>query len=57
MKFNITARDIKFFVLGLFAVFIFVSIYDWEDSAKAFKEGFSKKEQVINKSDINELKK
>lgn len=39
MKFNITARDIKFFVLGLFAVFIFVTINDWEDTVKAFKEG------------------
>jgi len=57
MKFNITTRDIKFFVLGLLAVFIFVTIYDWEENVKSFKEGFSKKEQVINKSDLNELKK
>ena len=34
MKVNITSRDFKFFMLGVFAMLIFVIIYDW-DNAKA----------------------
>ncbi|SDS66514.1 hypothetical protein SAMN04487764_2751 [Gillisia sp. Hel1_33_143] len=38
MKINITSRDIKFIVIGVITAFIFVTIYDWEDNVKAFKE-------------------
>lgn len=40
MKFNITSRDIKFFILGILASFIFTTIYDWDDNVEAFKKGF-----------------
>ena len=40
MKFNITRRDFKFFILGVFAAFIFSVVYDWEDNVKAFKNGY-----------------
>jgi hypothetical protein len=40
MKFKIKGRDIKFFILGVFAAFIFSMIYDWQDNVKAFKNGF-----------------
>lgn len=39
MKFNLKSRDVKFFILGILAAFIFATIYDWEDNVKAFKEG------------------
>lgn len=40
MKFNIKKRDIKFFLLGVLAAFIFATIYDWEDNVKSFKAGY-----------------
>ena len=40
MNCNVKTRDIKFFILGIFAAFIFTTIYDWEDNVKSFKEGF-----------------
>lgn len=40
MKFNITGRDFKFFILGVFAAFIFSVIYDWEDNVESFKKGY-----------------
>ncbi|MGB7841628.1 MAG: hypothetical protein WBL21_02475 [Salinimicrobium sp.] len=40
MKFDIKARDIKFFILGLLTAFIFAVIYDWDNNKKAFKEGY-----------------
>jgi len=39
MKINITSRDIKFITIGIITAFIFLTIYDWEDNVKAFKEG------------------
>ncbi|WP_198012043.1 hypothetical protein [Gillisia sp. CAL575] len=46
MKFNIKVRDVKFFILGIFAFFIFSVIYDWKDNVKSFREGFAKGEQA-----------
>ena len=37
---KITKREIAFFVLGIVAFFIAETIYDWEGSKKAFKDGF-----------------
>jgi len=34
MSIKITSRDIKFFVLGAAAVFIFLLIYDWDHFEK-----------------------
>lgn len=34
MKVNITSRDLKFFTLGVFAMLVFVIIYDWEEFQK-----------------------
>lgn len=36
---TITKRDMKFFFLGIFAMFLLNVIVDWEDSVEAFKEG------------------
>lgn len=36
MKLEITGRDLKFFILGVTAMLLFVIIYDWSD----FKRGF-----------------
>jgi len=46
MKFNIQARDVKFFILGIFAFFIFSVIYDWKDNVASFKDGYAKGEQA-----------
>lgn len=40
MKFNITRRDFKFFILGILAAFTFSVIYDWEDNVASFKKGY-----------------
>jgi len=37
MNFKITSRDFKFFIIGVFAMFIFVIIYDWNDFEKGLK--------------------
>jgi len=37
---KITKRDIKFFVIGLFTMLIIESIYDWEATKQAAKEGW-----------------
>jgi len=34
MKISITSRDIKFFLIGVFAMFIFVLICDWDQFEK-----------------------
>lgn len=38
---KITKRDAIFFVLGLVAFFVVGTIYDWEGSKKAFRDGFN----------------
>ncbi|SDR66265.1 hypothetical protein [Christiangramia echinicola] len=40
MKFNFTARDFKFFILGVFTMLLFVIIYDWDQFEKGLK-GYS----------------
>lgn len=41
MKLKLTKRDIKFFVLGVVAAFIFATIYNWEENAASFKKGYN----------------
>jgi len=41
MKFKITARDVKVFLLGFFTMFIIVIIYDWNDFVDGFKAGYN----------------
>ena len=38
---KIKVRDVVFFILGLVAFFIAETIYDWEGSKHAFKDGFN----------------
>jgi len=49
MKLNIKTRDVKFFILGILAAFIFALIYDWDDNVKSFKEGYEDRRQVFDK--------
>ena len=37
MKLNFTARDSKFFMLGIFAMLLFVIIYDWNEFLTGLK--------------------
>lgn len=41
MKFKITRRDFKFFIIGIFSAFVFVTIYDWDENVESFKKGFN----------------
>lgn len=41
MKIKINSRDIKFFFLGLFTMFLIVLIYDWNSFVKGFKNGWN----------------
>jgi hypothetical protein len=38
---KITKRDIAFFALGIFTIFIIESIIDWNGTKKSFKDGFN----------------
>lgn len=38
---KITKRDVKFFVLGFFTLFLIETIMDWEGSKESFKKGFN----------------
>lgn len=37
---KITKREIIAFLLGIFALFLFESIYDWEGTKKAVRQGY-----------------
>jgi len=50
MKFNITSRDFKFFIIGLLAAFIFETIYDWEENVESFKKGYIEGNQDYDNS-------
>ena len=39
---KITTRDIAFFMLGIFTIFIIETLVDWEGSKKSFKDGYYK---------------
>lgn len=41
MKIKISKRDIAFFFLGIFAFFLLDTIYNWDKSIAAFKEGYN----------------
>ncbi|WP_157893332.1 hypothetical protein [Salegentibacter sediminis] len=41
MKFKLTSRDFKFFILGLLAAFAFSTIYNWEENVESFKKGYA----------------
>jgi len=41
MNLKITTRDFKFFMIGVFTMFIFLLIYDWDDFEKGFKNGYN----------------
>ena len=49
MNFKIRSRDIKFFILGIFAMFIFIIIYDWSDFVDGFNDGFNGRYNKIEK--------
>ena len=46
---KITKRDVAFFALGIFAIFIIESIIDWNGTKKSFKDGYNSFENVDSK--------
>jgi len=38
---KLTKRDVKFFLFGLLAMFIIETIYDWEGTKQAVKDGWA----------------
>lgn len=38
---KITKRDVLFFFLGIFAFFLFETVYDWEGTKDAFQKGYN----------------
>ncbi len=48
-KFNITKREVIFFILGLITMLIVESIYNWNDSKKAFMKGWNGYETEVKK--------
>lgn len=46
MNFKFTKRDFKFFMIGIFAMFVFVIIYEWDDFEKGFKNGYYNTSQI-----------
>jgi hypothetical protein len=39
-KLQITKRDVKIFLLGMFTMFLIILIYEWDDAVESFKEGY-----------------
>ncbi len=39
-KIQITKRDARFFFLGVFVMFIFTLIMEWQDVKSGFRDGF-----------------
>lgn len=39
MKRKITSRDITFFILGFFSLFLIDLVLDWDNNVQAFKDG------------------
>ena len=37
---NIAKRDVKIFLLGMFAMIVIEVVYDWAEHVQDFKEGF-----------------
>lgn len=42
---KITKREVLFFILGLIAMLLIETVYDWNGSVKAFKSGWN---SVVN---------
>ena len=40
-SFKISKRDIKFFLLGIFTFFIIETVWNWDESVEALKNGFN----------------
>ena len=38
---KITKHDVKVFLLGMLAMFLISVAYDWEESVRAFNDGFN----------------
>ena len=38
---KITKRDVLFFFLGIFTLFIIESVWDWDNTVKDFKAGWN----------------
>ena len=40
MKLKLSSRDAKFYLLGILSMFLFATVYDWDENVKAFKKGY-----------------
>ncbi|MDX5476895.1 MAG: hypothetical protein LPJ98_00445 [Cyclobacteriaceae bacterium] len=52
MKIKITKRDVGFFFLGIFSIFLLETILNWDQTVEAFKKGYNdgaKMEKYIEK--------
>lgn len=38
---KISKRDVKFFLLGIFALFFIESLWNWKEHASSFQRGFN----------------
>lgn len=43
---KITKRDIVFFALGIFTIFIIESIIDWDSTKKSLKDGYDNSREI-----------
>jgi hypothetical protein len=50
MKTKITGRDVKFFFLGVFIMFLIQIIYDWDACKEGFNKGYNQ-EQITDTVD------
>jgi len=41
---KITIRDINFFLLGIFIMFLIMLIFDWDSFVKGFNDGYNGRE-------------
>jgi len=49
---KITKRDVAFFFIGIFTMLIIESVWDWDNSVKAFKKGWNSVESKAEKEQV-----
>ena len=48
MNFNITKRDVKFFIAGVITFLVISFVWDWENNIQSFKDGYNGARTIEN---------
>ena len=48
MKFKITKRVVKFFIVGVITFLVISFVWDWDNNVQAFKDGYNDGRTIEN---------